>query len=510
MADNKIERVWEVGEDSREALLGRAANEFSEQFAAGNNPSIDHYAERFPEIADVIRQVFPVLREFPVLNGGQEPGELFERKRQQFPTTVQRLGDYELLREIGRGGMGVVYEAHQVSLDKRVALKILPFAGVLDRKRLQRFHNEAKAAAQLQHPNIVPVHAVGSERGTHFYAMQYIEGNNLSQVIRDLRQANANQAVNDPRDLMPTAEYLPDGDPSVTEHGDGVPGSGRSDTAKSSGLLPFKTTQASGSGVEYFRSLVRLGIQVADAIQHAHDNGVIHRDIKPSNLILDVQGNVWITDFGLAQMQGDASLTATGDVIGTLRYMSPEQVLSKRVIVDYRTDIYSLGATLYELLTLRPVCDGSLREEILRQIAFEEPVVPRKLDRRIPADLETIVLKSLAKNPAERYPSAQELADDLRRHQADEPIRAATVGGAARGQMGPAAPRSRFDGGGSGWSCVLCLGYQLLAGPTSLCGRETGAHSQRIVAHAVGGIAIGGSIHARTTEESRPGAIVGD
>src|SRR5262249_34889016 len=146
---------------------------------------------------------------------------------------------------------------------------------------------------------------------------------------------------------------------------------------------------------------------------HAHTLGIVHRDIKPANLLLDGRSGLWVTDFGLAHIQSDARLTMTGDLVGTLRYMSPEQTLAKRVVVDHRTDVYSLGATLYELLTLAPAFRGNDRQELLRQIAFEEPVRPRGLNKAIPMELETIVLKALEKNPAERYTTAKELADDL-------------------------------------------------------------------------------------------------
>jgi serine/threonine-protein kinase len=169
--------------------------------------------------------------------------------------------------------------------------------------------------------------------------------------------------------------------------------------------------------------VAELGAQAAEALDHAHQLGVVHRDVKPANLLLDGRGDLWVTDFGLAQVrQGEAGLTLTGDVVGTLRYMSPEQALARRAVLDHRTDVYSLGATLYELLTLAPVFPGNDRQELLRQIAFEEPVKPRRLDRAVPADLETVVLKALEKDPADRYATAKELADDLRRFLADKPI----------------------------------------------------------------------------------------
>jgi WD40 repeat protein/tetratricopeptide (TPR) repeat protein len=170
------------------------------------------------------------------------------------------------------------------------------------------------------------------------------------------------------------------------------------------------------------------GVQAAEALDHAHQLGIVHRDVKPANLMLDGSGRLWVTDFGLAQVQSDTRLTMTGDLVGTLRYMSPEQALAQRVVVDHRTDVYSLGATLYELLTLRPVFEGQDRQELLRQIAFEEPPRPRKLDRAIPAELEIIVLKALEKRPQDRYATAQLLADDLRRWQEDRPIQARRPG----------------------------------------------------------------------------------
>jgi hypothetical protein len=174
----------------------------------------------------------------------------------------------------------------------------------------------------------------------------------------------------------------------------------------------------------YIRAVARLGAQAAEALDYAHQLGVVHRDIKPANLLVDGRGQLWVTDFGLAQFkrEGEPSLTLTGDLVGTLRYMSPEQALAKRVPIDHRTDVYSLGATLYELLTLRPVFGGGDRQELLRQIAFDEPRPPQKLNKSIPAELETVLLKALAKNPAERYATAQELAEDLRRFLEDKPV----------------------------------------------------------------------------------------
>jgi serine/threonine protein kinase len=289
---------------------------------------------------------------------------------------AEPLGDFLLGREIGRGGMGVVYEALQCSLNRKVALKALPFAAALDGRQLQRFKNEAQAAACLYHPHIVPVFGVGSERGVHYYAMQLIDGHTLAAVIDDLRQRG--------RPALPQAPA-----PAA-------------DTAARAAASTERPPLDRG----HFRRVAELGIQAAEALEHAHGLGIVHRDVKPGNLLVDGRDGLWVTDFGLAHMQSDARLTLTGDLVGTLRYMSPEQALAKRVPVDHRTDVYSLGATLYELLTLEPTFAGSDRQELLRQIAFEEPRAPRRLNKAIPAELETIVRKALEKNPADRYATA--------------------------------------------------------------------------------------------------------
>jgi WD40 repeat protein/serine/threonine protein kinase len=348
------------------------------------------------------------------------------------------LGDFRILREIGRGGMGVVYEAEQISLGRRVALKMLPFAAALDPKQLQRFKNEAQAAAQLHHTNIVPVFGVGCERGVHYYAMQFIDGQTLAAFIQELRQdggIHTNGASRPPRSHLAVAQDLLAGRaaPAQLPVAEGPP-TGPYTHAPHEAALPRTATTPRGAaavstersikGAAYFRSVVHLGVQAAEALEHAHQLGVVHRDIKPANLLLDVRGNLWITDFGLAHCQSQAGLTLSGDLLGTLRYMSPEQALAKRLLIDHRTDVYSLGVTLYELLTLEPAFPGRDRQEVLRQITMEEPRPPRRLNKAIPPELETIVLKAMEKNPAERYATAQELAEDLQRFLEDKPIRA--------------------------------------------------------------------------------------
>jgi serine/threonine protein kinase/tetratricopeptide (TPR) repeat protein len=385
----------EIENGAAERLMGQVVEEFLDRINAGEQADVETYARRYPQLADVLRQMLPALQLMRLRSGDlvetSEPSDL-----------TGSLGDFRIVREIGRGGMGVVYEAEQISLARRVALKVLPFAATLDARQLQRFKNEAQAAAHLQHQNIVPVHAVGCERGVHYYAMQFIDGQTLAELIAELRRTSGSRATADPE---LTGPYTPS------------PGG---ETAAVAALSTERSTRSPA----FFRTVAELGRQAAEALEHAHQLGVIHRDIKPGNLLVDSRGNVWITDFGLAHCQSQASLTLTGDLVGTLRYMSPEQALAQRVVVDHRTDVYSLGATLYEVLTLEPAFTGQDRQELLRQIAFEEPRPLRKINKAIPAELATIVLKALEKNPAERYGTAQELADDFERWLKDEPIRA--------------------------------------------------------------------------------------
>ena len=338
--------------------------------------------------------------------------------------------------------MGVVYEAEQLSLNRRVALKVLPFAAMLDERRLKRFQLEAQAAAGLQHTNIVPVYAVGCERGVHFYAMQFIEGHTLAELVAELRKLSGQDAGGDDgrSAALSLASELASGRFDPARKGSAEPrttapqyqagnGAGAVDgpsaeriTETLNGLATDVASEHTTNGPAYFRTVARLGIQAAEALEYAHQSGIVHRDIKPGNLIVDAGGNLWITDFGLAQMETDSNLTMTGDLAGTLRYMSPEQTSGNRVLLDHRTDVYSLGATLYEILTLRPAVGGKDRAEILRRVLSEDPVAPRRIDGKIPADLETILLKAMAKEPAERYATSQKLADDLRRYLEDKSI----------------------------------------------------------------------------------------
>jgi tRNA A-37 threonylcarbamoyl transferase component Bud32/outer membrane protein assembly factor BamB len=331
--------------------LAQILDQYLADLQAGRAPNASALLAAHPELADQLRQCLSGI-------------DFVHRVSHASGETPAQLGDFRIVREVGRGGMGVVYEAEQVSLHRRVALKVLRFAGVADAEAMQRFQREAETVGRLHHTNIVPIFAVGCEQGVQYYAMQFIEGRGLDAVL-----AQAGTAL-DPHEVA------------------------------------------------------RLGLQAAEALAHAHQRGVIHRDIKPSNLLLDGEGCLWLTDFGLAKRLDEVTLTATGMLMGTPRYMSPEQAAAMHAPIDHRTDVYSLGATLYELATGKPVFDATTPQAVLSQILTAEPVAPSRLQRQLPRDLETIVLKCLAKEPARRYESAQALAHDLRAFHEGRPIRA--------------------------------------------------------------------------------------
>lgn len=309
------------------------------------------------------------------------------------PDGFRRLGDFELVREVGHGGMGVVYEARQVSLNRTVALKVLSGGLGLTAKAVQRFRREAEAAAKLHHTNIVPVYATGEHDGTHFYAMELIDGPSLAVVIRQNRGSAAEANTELPADLGATTPHI------------------------SSEPTPLSTSSATdSSSSHYFDRAAAMIADVADALHYAHQNNVTHRDIKPSNLLVSSDGRLSVTDFGLARMLEQPGMTITGEFMGTPAYMSPEQIAAGRVPLDHRTDIYSLGATLYELLTLRPPFQADGRDKLLAMVTQKEPASPRSVNAKVPRDLETICMKCLEKDPDRRYQNAKGLAEDLRRY----------------------------------------------------------------------------------------------
>jgi WD40 repeat protein len=470
--------------------LDVVAESFLARYRAGERPSVQDYATLHPELAERIRRL---LRSLVMI---ERDLSIEPAAAPSFPLAApgdeRRVGDYRILGEIGRGGMGLVYEAEQVSLGRRVALKVLPPQIAQDIQALARFRREAKAAAGLHHTNIVPVFEVGQDGEAAYYAMQFIRGQGLDQVIDELRRLRYpdRQSVGESLDghgiRAKTNAALPNGDASPAERrrlqlgrmaeslltggldtnglkslsgetstAPGLTPAGWSDPSESLGSMapdagsdssevqaapdgsgsavlpggtPVSKAQSTGRRRQFFRSVAQIGRQAAQGLAYAHARGIIHRDIKPSNLLLDSAGVVWITDFGLAKAEDDG-LTATGEIVGTFRYMAPERF---RGAGDPRSDVYALGLTLYELLTLRPAFQSSDRIDLVERIKAEEPARPRSLDEHIPRDLETIVLKAIEKEPGSRYASADAMAEDLRRFLADEPIRARQASAAER------------------------------------------------------------------------------
>ncbi|HEX6884180.1 MAG TPA: bifunctional serine/threonine-protein kinase/formylglycine-generating enzyme family protein [Planctomycetota bacterium] len=309
-----------------------------------------------------------------------EPSQAFlEPPTLEEPSVGRELGDFTLLEEIGRGGMGIVYRAQQRSLRRIVAIKLLPTTITLTQRQVDRFLREARSAARLAHPNLVTVLTVGEERGLRFFAMEYVDGKNLAEELNRLRADLG--AEHDQRAHLPSSHAS-----------------------------------------EYFRTVAEAMRQAADGLSFAHKNGVIHRDVKPSNLLLDPSGRLKLVDFGLARDEEQGSASASGDLVGTPHYMSPEQARAHKHVVDHRTDIYSLGVVMYELLTLKRPFEGKTSQEVITNLLHKEPAHVRKLNPRVPRDLETICATAMAKEPENRYTDAGRMRDDLHRFLAHQAI----------------------------------------------------------------------------------------
>jgi serine/threonine protein kinase/WD40 repeat protein/tetratricopeptide (TPR) repeat protein len=454
------------GRDAVEQLL----ESFLARWRRGERPSPEDYAARCPERADEIRELFPALVEMEQLKPADEAATGSLGRRAPRPESAarpaphpERLGDYRILRVVGAGGMGVVYEAERESLKSHVALKVMHPRFRADRDSLRRFQTEARSAARLHHTNIVPVFDFGEQDGICYYAMQYIDGVGLNDVLDDVRRLRegsggtggaGTSGGGEGRRTEPIggstsvvarglltgrfaiAPATPAGADSAIVFLDPAqasrtaPASASEPPPSAPWVAPADRDPGSGSfarqpGSIYFREIARLGAKVADALDYAHRQKVVHRDIKPSNLLLDAQGNVWVTDFGLAKLVEGQDLSGSHDLVGTLRFMAPERF---RGVTDRRSDIYALGATLYEMLALRPAFPERDQVQLIDQIARQVPVPLRQHDPRIPRDLETIVHKVLSKDPEDRCAEAGELRDELRRFLDGRPTRWRRVG----------------------------------------------------------------------------------
>jgi serine/threonine protein kinase len=389
------------------------AEEFAARYRKGETPAVSEYVERHPELADQLRELLPPVARI----------EYMKRRKQEALASatppeppLRQLGDYRIVREVGRGGMGIVYEAVQESLDRHVALKVLPGHALLDPKKLERFKREAQAAARLHHTNIVPVFGVGEQDGLHYYVMQFIVGQGLDRALAEWRQRPPDTDPAAGTISAQTALRLSDVSPTLTPSQDAPP-------------APAPARASAKPGAAHWRRGARIAREVADGLHYAHQQGTLHRDIKPGNLLLDQDGTVWITDFGLAKVVETESLTSTGDILGTLLYMAPESLEGRS---DPRSDVYSLGLTLYEMLTLEQPFRGQDLAQVLGSVNTRNPVSPRRRNPHIPRDLDTIVQKATAREPAQRYQSAQEMSEDLERFLDGRPILARRIRPAER------------------------------------------------------------------------------
>jgi len=411
--------------------LDRLAEEFLARSRRGDRPTIGEYVALHPDRANEIRDLISALLMVEGARSHADPtlGPDGASGRRGEPT-LERLGDFRIVREVGRGGMGVVYEAEQESLGRTVALKVLSKRSLAAADQVLRFLREARAAARLHHTNIVPVFGVGEHDGLHYYVMQFIRGPGLDEVIEEMRRLEGppgessgdartrvgidRSAAEVARSLVGRPEDRPSGD-------DGEPPPA---APRPAGVAP--TSEPSR---RYARTVARMMMQAAEAIDHAHAQGILHRDVKPSNLLLDAQGTVWVTDFGLAKATEDDDLTRTGDLVGTLRYMAPERFRGE---CDARSDVYSLGLTLYELLAGRPAFEVPERDQLIYRVTHTSPPRLWSVRPSVPRDLDTVVHKAIEREPKDRYATAGDFARDLGRFLADRPVKARRTSAAER------------------------------------------------------------------------------
>jgi eukaryotic-like serine/threonine-protein kinase len=359
--------MTEAGRDERDPL-DTLVEAFQQRRRAEPGLGVEAFAAEHPQHAEALRELLPTMLALEGIKRHRASSGSGQRKVSM--PAIERLGDFKIVRELGRGGMGVVFEAVQESLGRKVALKVLPQASLLTGNQLERFRREAQIAAQLHHSNIVPVFGSGESDGYHWYAMQYIAGQGLDRW----------------RELQAEAP----------------PGS-------------------SGAWRNRARFLARLGMQAAAALHYAHGQGTLHRDIKPANLLLEVNDQLWVTDFGLAKALESEGLTHSGDVLGTLQYMAPEQFSGH---YDARSEVYALGVTLYELVTLRPAFAGGSRSELMERIRTQRPASLRAQCPEVPEDLAVVIETAMARDPADRYATAEALRSDLQAFLDDRPIAA--------------------------------------------------------------------------------------
>ena len=380
----------EPAENNQKDLIEQAIQQFIDARLRGQNPDINELVEKYPEFEDRIRQR---IQNFQRINGlfdclMQADDSDFAPEISEHNLIGQTLGDFKILSIIGTGGMGAVFLAHQISLDRDVALKVISDVSGTRKKSVERFGREAKVLAKISHPNIVPIYEVGQEGPYSYFAMEYVKGVSLNRVIDAVRKASPNQKASD---VM--SKCLAEG-----------------------GICGEKQTEAGDSGAEidtdYIVSISRIIISIASALDYAHKQGVLHRDVKPSNILIKPDGTAKLVDFGLARAETQQTITVSGEFFGTPSYVSPEQV-HRPETVDCRSDVYSLAATYYECLTLRPPFEGDTVNETLTRVISRPVVPPKKYCPRLSTDFNTVLLHALEKLPEDRYQTAADFAADI-------------------------------------------------------------------------------------------------
>ena len=411
--------------ENKDELLDRIVADYTKRMRAGKAPEIAKYKRKYPSIAN---EIDDLLTSVAMIEGLKQDAEgqgdtLAPRSNAKDFSNLKQLGDYVLIREVGRGGMGIVFEAVHQSLGRRVALKVMLEREFESEKQIARFRREAQAAARLHHTNIVSVFGVGEAEGFHFYVMEYVDGISLKSAVQSLTSSMANLDGRGPAAASKLGT-VGDGDLATVEKANRETGEfsiASSALASSLQSSPAVSHPDFRNNAQRYQWVADVGAQVADALAYSHQMGILHRDIKPANLMLDDKGQVWITDFGLVKLHDEEAITKTGDVIGTPQYLAPESLKGE---YDQQSETYCLGLSLYELATLQPAIEPGSHAQVFNRIIHEQPKAPGTVDPSMPRDLATIIAKAIRKDPAERYISAEALRDDLRAFVEDRPISA--------------------------------------------------------------------------------------
>ncbi len=373
------------GESGARDPMEAAASQYLDRLRAGDTIDLEDFLKDYPKQESELREFLPLVAAMEDWKSEKELEVVKTPMPEEFH--IERLGDCRIIREFARGGMGVIFEAEQEPIGRRVAVKLLPWKFGDHSKWSKQFRREARTAARLQHPNIVPVFSFGEEDGRFFYVMPLIEGVGFDHLITRLK---IGKLAVDIEDL-------------ITEHR----GAGFGTTT------PFQTeipTQRRLFKRNNWLQIAKLATQIAGALRYAHKQGTLHRDIKPANLLIDRSGKGWVADFGLALGRERAMSEQRGPMAGTLRYMAPEQFEG---VVNERTDLFAFGATLFELCTLQPAFAGNSRTELAAHVQQGKVAAPRSINSEIPAELEAIILKLLKRDPEKRYQTADALYREL-------------------------------------------------------------------------------------------------